>query len=85
MSRLYRLALLADVAYSTARSLVITNALRRLGTCLSIDIFPGCALLLKTFEGLTRTEAARLLDADTMMIRCGQIPAIADLTHHARR
>jgi hypothetical protein len=108
-----------DVPFSTARSLVITNALRRLGTrlkdsmsrvkntvvsadvtaaagptltpqdmekaLLSIDIFPRCALLLTTFEGLTRSEAARLLDADTMTIRCGQIRAIADLMRHAVR
>jgi hypothetical protein len=59
-----------------------TNKIQIERALLAIDVFPRCALLLMTFEGVSLEDAATLLDADRDLVRKAQIIGLRELTRN---
>jgi DNA-directed RNA polymerase specialized sigma24 family protein len=52
---------------------------------LALDVFPRCVLLLCIFEGLSRDEAAALLDVDSTLVANAQASGLCELTRNVVR
>jgi DNA-directed RNA polymerase specialized sigma24 family protein len=52
---------------------------------LEIDLFPRCALVLTTFEGMSEEDAAILLNGDRGLVRKARIVGLQELTRNLAR